>query len=85
MSITRLVISIALCLILLSSNALVSHCSRSLKSQGVDVESQLLLDKLPRGQVPPSGPSQCHYEVGPDDLTKLSHTQDDEDDDSMCP
>nr|QRG29088.1 IDL3 [Rosa x burboniana] len=71
----RLLVGFAIFVLLLLGMASVGSCSRPLKNlKEMEIKS-LMEAKLPRGPVPPSGPSRCHNKLSPTKNTQL-FTQD---------
>uniref|UniRef100_A0A2P2IYZ1 Uncharacterized protein n=1 Tax=Rhizophora mucronata TaxID=61149 RepID=A0A2P2IYZ1_RHIMU len=59
--------------VLILAMASVGRCSRPMKGASFDY---LLENRLPRGPVPPSGPSHCHNKLGPYKHSQLSYVND---------
>ncbi|KAL6350791.1 hypothetical protein AAG906_031377 [Vitis piasezkii] len=64
--------------LLLSTMAWMGWCSRPMRGED---HQYLLQNRLPRGPVPPSGPSPCHHKFSPVSQSGASYT----DDSIVCP
>ncbi|GMJ13320.1 hypothetical protein like AT2G01379 [Hibiscus trionum] len=69
---SRLVVVV---LLLLLSRASVGGCVRPI-SKGTTSLGHLYNTQLPRGPVPPSGPSPCHEKLGPYNQRQISYPDD---------
>ncbi|KAK8655631.1 hypothetical protein V6N13_108205 [Hibiscus sabdariffa] len=69
---SRLVVVV---LLLLLSRASVGGCVRPI-SKGTTSFGHLFNTQLPRGPVPPSGPSPCHEKLGPYNQRQFSYSHD---------
>ncbi|KAE8710276.1 Detected protein of unknown function [Hibiscus syriacus] len=61
--------------LVLMAEASIGECIRPGGGGGKDLK-QLFSSQLPRGQVPPSGPSFCHNKLGPYKYTQFSYGSD---------
>lgn len=66
----------AIFVLVLLGMASVGSCSRPLKNLKEMEVKRLTGAKLPRGPVPPSGPSVCHNKLSPTKNTQFFHTDD---------
>ncbi|CAL1415106.1 unnamed protein product [Linum trigynum] len=78
------VVAIFFLVVLVQLATMAPHHSSVEGSRGLRMESHMLLlleSRLPRGLVPPSGPSLCHHKLGPYQLHRQTtsaalHTDD---------
>ncbi|KAM0986738.1 hypothetical protein ACFX2I_010923 [Malus domestica] len=73
----NLLITYLIFLLLLLGMASMGSCRRVLKEVRVDEFRRSVQGMLPRGPVPPSGPSPCHNKLSPFRHTELSYNHDD--------
>ncbi|KAM0961205.1 hypothetical protein ACFX2A_020981 [Malus domestica] len=77
-----LLITYVIFLLLLLRMTSTGSCSRVLKEVEADEFKRSIQGMLPRGLMPPSGPSPCHNKLSPFRDTELSYNHDDY---VMCP
>ncbi|XAR52499.1 hypothetical protein NMG60_11020617 [Bertholletia excelsa] len=74
----KVAMSILVLIIMLATLATRGGCTRPVREKGW--AERMFKSRLPRGPVPPSGPSPCHNRLSPYRQSQLSYTQED-----ICP